>query len=211
MPCRSVWCGECYTPPTDITFYHYQAVDESGFAWGSDKDERRHHSARNGDQLLTPFQCDLCVFRMLLGRNPTPADAVLSACIRQVNLDALWGREAATVEANTRAINQLLRQWSRLQLPPHFPPLGPHPLTDTFGYAVAIGMIFKSRDKGRYAAHQQYETIRKLRSAFTNTYMSSLEGSSNYHTVGGEMAKHFLSRCPTHFQWFERFSKGCLS
>jgi hypothetical protein len=72
-------------------------------------------------------------------------------------------------------------------------------------------MILKSTDKGHYAPYQQFETIRKLRAGFTNTYMSSLVGSTNFHTVGGDMAKHYLSQCPTHSLWFERLSKGCLS
>jgi len=183
--CNSVWCGECYTPPTEITFYHYQPTDETGFCWLPDKDEQRHKCARDGDHLLTPFQCDLCVFRTLMGRNPTPQDGLLSACICQVNLDALWGREATTVQANQRSIGQVLRMWNRLRVPPNLPALGPHPLHDTFRYGIAIAMILKSTDKGRYAPYQQFETIRKLRSGFTNTYMSSLVGSTNFHTVGG--------------------------
>jgi hypothetical protein len=151
------------------------------------------------------------VFRTLLGRNPTPQDGLLSACICQVNLDALWGRKATTVDANRRAINQILLMWHRLQVPPNLPALGPHPLQDTFGYGIAIAMILKSTDKGRYAPYQQFETIRKLRAGFTNTYMSSLVGSTNFHTVGGDTAKHYLSQCPAHSLWFKRFSKGCLS
>jgi len=130
--------------------------------------------------------------------NSTLQDELLLACIRQVNLDALWGRESATVEANKRAIGQLLHQWRRLQVPPTLPALGPHPPTDSFGYTVAVGMVLKSRDKGRYAPYQQFETICKLRSGYTNTYKRSLIGAFDLHTVGGETAKHFLSRCHTH-------------
>ena len=52
----------------------------------------------------TPFQCDLCVFRVLQGRNPGPHDALLLACIQQANLDAFWGRESATVSPTLRAV-----------------------------------------------------------------------------------------------------------
>jgi hypothetical protein len=168
-------------------------------------------SAWDGDHLITPFQCDLCVFCTLIKCNPTPQDSLLSSCIHQVNLDALWGQEAATVQANRQAIRQALRMWQRVRVPPHLPALGPHPLEDTFGYSIAIAMILKSRDKGRYAPHQQFETIHKLWSGFSNIYMSSLIGSTNFHTVGGDSAKHYLSQCPTHSLWFERFSRGCLS
>jgi len=206
-----VWCGSCYTPPTDITFYHHLPSDESGYIWTTDKDATRHLHARNGDHLITPFQCDLCIFRNLLDRNPTIHDSELLACIRQINLDALWGREAATVSASKRAIDQMLEMWDRLRVPPSFPALGPHPLADTFGYGVAIAMVWKSRGKGRYSDYQQFETIRKLRAGYTNLYKASLQGVTDLHTLGGEMAKYSLSRCASHSLWFERFSRGCLS
>jgi len=108
-----------------------------------------------------------------LDRNPTIHDSELLACIRQINLDALWGREAATVSASKRAIDQMLEMWDRLRVPPSFPALGPHPLADTFGYGVAIAMVWKSRGKGRYSDYQQFETIRKLRAGYTNLYKAS--------------------------------------
>jgi len=43
-----------------------------------------------------------------MNRNPTPQKSLLTACIRQVNLDALWGQEATTVQANRRTIGQVL-------------------------------------------------------------------------------------------------------
>jgi len=146
-----------------------------------------------------------------MDHNPTPVDSLLNACIPRVDLDALWDREATTVQANKHAIGQVLKMWTQLRVPPNLPPLGPHPQSDTFGYSIAIAMIWKSRNKGRFASYQQYETIRKLRSGFTNTYMSLLIGSSNFHTVGEDTAKHYLSQCPTHSLWFECFSRGCLS
>jgi hypothetical protein len=79
------------------------------------------------------------------------------------------------------------------------------------GYSTAIAMLLKSREPGRYAEHQQFETIRKLRSCFSNVYMASAVGVQSLRTVGGEKAKHYLNDCPTHSLWFERFSRGCLS
>jgi hypothetical protein len=45
---------------------------------------------------------------------------------------------------------------------------------------------------------------------FSKLYVSP-EGVNSLHTVGGEHAKHYLNKCPTHSLWFERFLKGCLS
>ncbi len=133
------------------------------------------------------------------------------ACIRQVNLDSLWGRETATVTSTRRGIDKLLGLWAQLGITPRLAPLGPFPIDVSLGHDVAIAMILKSREKGRYAAYQQFETIRKLRSSYTNVYMGSLEGVSSLHTSSGEIGKQYLSRCPTHSLWFERFTKGCLS
>jgi hypothetical protein len=185
--------------------------DEGGFHWGRKADSKRHNSARDGDHLVTPFQCDLCVFRNLQGRNPGEHDGLLLECIRQVNLDALWGRETATVDSTRRAVAQTVKILAQVKLEPPYPPLGPFPVMDNLGYAIAIAMIMKSREPGKYAEYQQFESIRKLRAGFTNVYMTSVIGTESLRTVGGDKAKYFLNNCPTHSTWFEKFSKGCLS
>jgi hypothetical protein len=168
-------------------------------------------SGRDGDHLLTPFQCDLCVFRNLKHRNPSEGDRLLLACIRQVNLDAFWGREAATVDSTLRATRHTIRVLHTVNVTPPFPPLGPYPVGDPLGYAIAIAMILKSREPGRYADYQQYETIRKLRAGFSNVYQASLPALSHFKVMGGDNAKQSLTDCPTNSLWFERFARGCLS
>jgi hypothetical protein len=206
-----VWCPECYTPPADVRFHHAKPQDEGGFEYAHPKDALRHACGREGDHLVTPFQCDTCVFRNIKNRNPGSGDRLLLACIRQVNLDALWGRESATVSSTFRAARQTIKILSQVSVPPPFPPLGPFPVDDRFGYAVAIAMVLKSREAGRYADYQQYETIRKLRAGYSNIYQASLLGMSHLKIMGGDKAKQCLSDCPTNSLWFERFSRGCLS
>jgi hypothetical protein len=58
--------------------------------------------------------------------------------------------------------------------------------------------------------YTQFETLRKLCSAYANLYHASLEVSAAMMTLGRDSAKTFLSNCPTHSLWFERFAKGCL-
>ena len=56
----------------------------------SEEDER-HRSARNGDHLVTSFECDLCHFRNCCGRDPhlsSHKDRFTLVCIRRGNLDA---------------------------------------------------------------------------------------------------------------------------
>jgi hypothetical protein len=98
----------------------------------------------------------------------------------------------------------------RCPIEPSLPHLGPFPPTDTFGMNVAIAMLLKSREPGRYNNYTQFETMRKLRSTFSNFYHASAEGSMMMMTLGRDTAKSFLSTCPTHSLWFERFAKGCL-
>ena len=104
--CNQVWCGKCYTPHPKDRFYQFEASDEGGFDWRPPAEEQsRHKHARDGDHLLTPFQCDTCHFRNLQGRNPSPLDPkddLLLCCIRRANLDAVWGRESHTVESFLR-------------------------------------------------------------------------------------------------------------
>ena len=53
-------------------------------------------------QFLTPFQCDICVFRLLFKRNPipTPQDYDSIVTVRRMNLDSLWSRDPSTISAN---------------------------------------------------------------------------------------------------------------
>jgi len=45
-------------------------VDKEGNTMLDHGDEARFMEARNGDNLSTPFQCDLCHFRNVMGRDP---------------------------------------------------------------------------------------------------------------------------------------------
>jgi hypothetical protein len=178
------------------------------------KKRQRHLHAREGGHLLTPFQCNLCMFRNLQGRDPLKAyakDDLLLCCIRRANLDAVWGRETHTVQTTLRSLSQLTRQLLIVGLHPNLPPLGPYPVEDLFGVRVAVGMLLKSLNPGRHSeSYQQFKTIPKLRAGYSNVYMASVIGTQCLRTIGGERAKHYLTQCPTQTLWFERFSLGCL-
>jgi hypothetical protein len=185
MVCCQVWCGECYTPPSDPKFHRILPQDEAGFQWTTHRDTARHMHACNGDHLVTPFQCNLCTFQNLKSRNPGPHDALLLTCIRQANLDALWGREMATVSSTLRATRDIVRLLATVQVTPPFPTVGPHPVEDSSGVSIAIAMLLKSLSPGRYEGYQQYETIRKLRAGFSNVFQASLAGGDSFKTMGG--------------------------
>ena len=168
---------------------------------------------RNSNHLVTVFQCDECIFLNLLHRRPlphSPSNNLTLCCIRRLNLDALWGKETSTIESTARAVRQTVNLLKPLRIQPQYPQLGPFPLDDSLGYGVAIAMLLKSLEPGRYDDYQQFATIRKLRAGYHNVYMSSPLGAMSLRTVGGEKGKHFLNTCPTHSSWFEGFALGCL-
>ncbi len=189
-------------------------TDDDGFDWRPAEDLTRYREARNGDHLLTPFQCNLCCFWNLQKRDPIlllARDDLLLCCIHRANLDAMWGRESHTVDGNLRSIKHIVRLCEKVSLEPQLPPLGPFPVRDSLGMNVAIIMLLKSLEPGKYHSHyQQFEMIRKLRAGFANVYMASVEGVSSLCTVGGERAKHHLTQSPTQSKWFEHFSQGCI-
>jgi hypothetical protein len=113
--------------------------------------------------------------------------------------------------ANRRNLDQLIRVWDiTLGTTPILPSLGPYPSYDCFGVSVAVGMLLKSLNPGKYADYTQFETMRKLHSAYSNLYHASAMGSTSMMMLGRDTAKTFLSTCPTNSLWFERLCKGCF-
>jgi hypothetical protein len=62
LPCRKAWCGTCYRPRTLVSFFINEPEDEDGFVWIKKGNEKRFRVAQSGDNLISHFQCDLCVF-----------------------------------------------------------------------------------------------------------------------------------------------------
>ena len=112
---------------------------------------------RNGDMLLKPFQCDLCWFRNLKGRNLEVnrlEDRSLMACIRRVNLDMLWSVSPATVASTVGNVRKGVRMCEELGINPTYALLGPWPMKDEVGVTVALQMIKASLNPRKYQAHQ---------------------------------------------------------
>jgi hypothetical protein len=112
--------------------------------------------------LLCPFQCDLCHFQNIQRRLPgsDPRDEFFEVCIRRANLDALWAREASTVESNRREGKHVRKaaemfgvnhQWGRV--------MGPYPVQDTLGMFEAAAILLRSLDPGRNLKFIQHDTM----------------------------------------------------
>jgi hypothetical protein len=126
-------------------------------------DELKFAVGRNGDNLFTLLQCDLCHFCNLLGRDPVPSfaqDIRVLKCIRQANLDSFWAREPRAISKSLSEIKRGLAVASSLGFARQlFPPLGPFPLEDSFGMGAAIIMLQRTLDPERYNKdHVQFDT-----------------------------------------------------
>lgn len=209
-----MWCGSCYRPNRDDGFCTNEPEENAWFDWTTPGWKNDHKKARDGDHLTTAFQCDPCVFRLLRGRNPhdSEMDKLLKCCIRRVNLDALWSRTPPTVSATLSGVNKGFRMSRLVGLRAPCPDLGPHPLQDVCGHGVAIQMVMASHFPGRHNVDcQQFDTIRRLRSACSNVHLASAEGAMAHWTVGVDAKgkRHTIRNCPTDSDWFERFALGC--
>ena len=75
--------------------------NDEGAKWKKTKDLPRFLSARPGDMLGAPFQCDHCWFVNINKREPEVSslgDTRIMQYIRRVNLDVMWSRESGTVK-----------------------------------------------------------------------------------------------------------------
>jgi hypothetical protein len=134
-------------------------------------------------------------------------------CLIRANLDALWGRAQSTITANRQNMDQLVKLWAEVGLTPDLllPALGPYPDDDVQGVSVAVAMLIKSTKPGRHnESYTQFETMQKLRAAYSNMFHALARSNIDTLTLGRDVAKLFLTTCPTQSSWFERFSSGCL-
>ncbi len=115
--------------------------------------------------------------------------------IRRVNLDIMWSREKNTLNSVLTNLRKAKRMSEALTLPPVHLPLGPWPVDDTQGFQVAIEIVRASQEPGRNAKeYQQFDSIRKIRSAYSSVFESSPRGAHVGLTFRGEkshMTFHF--------------------
>ena len=174
-------------------------------------DEDRFKRGRNGDNLLTPFQCDKCHFVNMQGRNPTlnsVKDRYLMKLIQRANLDSCWARELSTVAANLGQARKMEKIGADVGLDSVSPKMGPFPLKDTFGMKIACTILHRTLDPGKHEEHIQFATARKIRSAYSNVYHAS-NMMKEVSVMAFETNKLYETTCPTYGYWFERFILGC--
>ena len=166
---------------------------------------------------MCPFQCDLCWFRNLERRDPTVGsytDKRLLGYIRRVNLDIIWSRSPGTIASNRQGILNIIKVWRELDLTVDLPAIGPWPVEDKQGFRLAIAHLKLSQREGKNkSSHLQYDSIRKLRTAFTHLHETSVEGTlaedgRSFKGQRGDSLK--LSTSPTESRLFTMFMRGLL-
>jgi len=169
--------------------------------------------ARAGDHLLSPFECDHCIFIKLKGVLPDkddPRDILLLACIRRINLDCFWSREPQTVKQNTRRVEQQIKFSNLVGLSSPFKFTTCLPDFDHCGYEVAVAILLYSRKPGKYSqTHIQFDTIRHLRSSYSNFIRASPQSNSTTMSMGdfkGNYQRLVNDDCGSLF--FKKFMEG---
>ncbi len=171
--------------------------------------------ARRGDDLMVQFECDWCVFGKLKKRRPnstSPTDVLLMACIRRATLDAFWSRAGSTVNGQALLVQKGISLSNMVGIDPPYLEPGPLPSFDHCGYGVAIQLLLKSREAGRYqSSHQQWDTVRRMSVAYRNQVRASGVANSSTLSVGEADGKKYARICedPCSSLWYSRFSTGC--
>lgn len=173
--------------------------------------------ARNGDFLVYPFQCDKCWFINLKKRAPEPAsqsDQQLLQYIRRVNLDGMWSRSPSTVANVKYNFKRIMKLNIELGLDHNFPAIGPWPLEDGVGFQLAIAQLrFSQRSGKNEVSHLQFDTIRKLRTAFNHVHEvtpGAHEGPTfSFRDMMGRA--YINSSCQTQCRLYLKFVGGMLA
>ena len=215
-PCNGAWHGACYKQSEKDNFPVFNQETEAEDLVSDDKmeeeDPKRFKEARDGDHLMTPFQCDVCHFENCKRRRPflgNTQDEVALLGIRRANLDALWSRERSTVKVNRLQGNHWVSAsesagWNDLALPKR----RPFPLEDTFGMQAAVNMLLRSRDVDINAKCIQYETMRKLLRSFLSNFVHTTYGGHGDTFMSEDGRGGTISMSPTNSSWFKRFMRG---
>ena len=208
-PCKNCWCAGCFTPVGNQPFPIKRTLDEDGIEIKRGDDDLRFLRGRDGDHLMTPYQCELCHFRNIQKRDPVQGDSqdlLLMQYARRVSLDAFWSRESSTVAANLGQVKRICLTEAEFGMK-IFSPMGPFPIDDGFGMGPAIALLSRSLDPGRYDTFVQWATFRKVRSTVTNVSQAGAGGLGD--VIGAyERNRTWISSVATHQFFYSRFMTG---
>ena len=155
-----------------MAFPRVEVVDEDGLPLPN-RDKLMFMEARPGDTMITPFQCEFCLFQNITALENVTRDGYMLGILSRANLDAFWARQRSTVARTVTELNRLRQLEMEFGFQTGIPSRGPFPVEDTFGAGLAVSMLQRSLDFGKNAPTVQYNTARKMRSALNNAWESS--------------------------------------
>ena len=175
-----------------------------------DEDQDRFKVGRDGDHLMTLFQCDECHFGNVMKRvsGSNPVDELARSLIRRANLDSMWSRERSTVYGNMREGSRCVLKGRMAGIQDPYPARGPARYDDGWGMATAMVMLLRSLDAGKNASTIQFDTARGVRTHMSNYWHSSATGMEAV-LVSSDGTISDVSNAPTNSFWFRRFIRGC--
>jgi hypothetical protein len=186
-------------------------MDKAGNMWHKEEERRKQMmEGAEGAHLSIPFQCELCWYQNLEGREPVPGrDDVYLTCIRRANLDAMLGKSPSMIRAHRCKTTVVLKNALMIGKTPAYHPRGPFLLGDPVGMSLAVDILIKSLvAKGRIMDHVQYSTLQKLRLTHTKNWESSPVGVSEGAAFARGMAWIRQTTCPAWSEWFYDFLRG---
>ena len=190
--------------------------NEVNLAWKKKSEVNRYRVGVNGAFLIVPFQCDICWFINLQKREPdlrSLVDLRILGYIRRVNLDVIWSRSPGTISNTKNGIVNLIDSWNELGLEIDLPKVGPWPVEDHVGFNVAIAQLRYSQRGGQNrSTHLQYDSVRKLRTAYAHLHqvgrLASNPEATNFKSLKGEVLT--ISDSPTDSRLYQMFMRGLL-
>ena len=100
----------------------------------------------------------------------------------------MWSSERSVVKAAWKNLVKGENISAEFGLPPVDIPVGPWPVADTCGFQIAIEILRALQNPGRNdASYTQFNSARKLRSAYLTAYESGPERClDNFSFISGE-------------------------
>lgn len=136
---------KCYKV-TEMKFYINGPENNEGVIWKKKKDVNRFLSARRGNLITFPFQCDFCWAVNITGKEVSQFNQqhkVLMSSIHRVNLDMMWSKEPSTISSTMNNLVKARKNSARLGLDPVVIPQGPWEFKDNAGMQIAIEILIQ--------------------------------------------------------------------
>ena len=176
-------------------------------------EEKDFLQARPGDHLFAPFECDFCLFFRIKGRSAKPddpSDKELLTFIRRAQLDVFWSRRPGTVKALLGLYKEQAHVGSHFCMEMFDEP-GPYPANYNCGVVAAVGILWRSRRKGRDEEFLKFSSTRKARAVYSNMYRASAVCWEQALVWRTEKGRHVTTGGPTDSEWFHMFMSGYYS